>query len=161
MPNTPSQVHLGAAGLFANEITAPLQKQMAQQIFEAVGLAVWLPDEADLHGITALSGSGPAYCLMFLDAMQKAARKFGLSEAVCHKLAVQTMLGAAELAKQSDASPDELKRRVMSPGGTTERAISTFEQLGLTDIVGTAMYDAWIRSYELAGEDIPGKRNKT
>lgn len=161
MPNTPSQVHLGAAGLFANETTAPLQKQMTQQIFEAVGLAVWLNNEADLHGITALSGSGPAYCLLFLDAMETAARKFGLSETVCHKLAVQTMLGAAELAKQSELSPDELKRKVMSPGGTTERAISTFEQLRLTDIVGTAMYDAWIRSYELAGDDIPGKTNKT
>ncbi len=155
MPNTPAMVHIGASGLFANSLVSAEQKTLAANLFESVGLVAWVPTEADLHTVTALSGSGPAYCFMFIEAMEKAAIGLGLNATDARALAIQTMRGAAELAFRSDESPEQLKRRVMSPGGTTERAVSRFEQEKLADIVADAIGDAWSRSYELAGEKPP------
>ncbi|OZG74260.1 pyrroline-5-carboxylate reductase [Hahella sp. CCB-MM4] len=155
MPNTPALVHIGASGLFANSRVSPEQKNLAASLFESVGLVAWVPAESDLHTVTALSGSGPAYCFMFIEAMEKAAIGLGLNAADARALAIQTMRGAAELASRSEESPEQLKRRVMSPGGTTERAVSRFEQEKLAEVVAAAIGDAWSRSYELAGEEPP------
>lgn len=155
MPNTPAQVHLGATGMFANTQVSDEQKDIASQLFEAVGMAIWVATEHDIHTVTALSGSGPAYCFMFIEAMENAAKTLGLPDTEARLLAIQTMRGAAELAKQSEDTPAELKRKVMSPGGTTERAIARFEQDQLPAIVKSALHDAWQRSYELAGEKAP------
>jgi len=155
MPNTPAQVHLGATGLFANDHVSEAQQLLVKSLFEAVGIALWVGQEADLHGVTALSGSGPAYCFWFLDAMENAATGLGLPAELSRQLAIQTMLGAAALAAQSSASPNQLKLKVMSPGGTTEKAIARFEQEGLAASVALAMKDAWERSHELAGDSLP------
>jgi len=152
MPNTPAMVHIGASGLFANSRVDEQQKQLTSSLFEAIGIATWVKNEADLHTVTALSGSGPAYCFMFIEAMESAAVNLGLNTKDARTLAIQTMRGAAELAARSEDSPCTLKRRVMSPGGTTERAIARFEQEKLLEIVADAIRDAWLRSYELAGE---------
>ncbi|WP_020406023.1 pyrroline-5-carboxylate reductase [Hahella ganghwensis] len=153
MPNTPAQVHIGASGLFANARVSEDQKALTTRLFESIGLVAWVSSESDLHTVTALSGSGPAYCFMFIEAMEKAAIELGLNNSDARALAIQTMRGAAELASRSDESPEQLKRRVMSPGGTTERAVWRFEQEKLPEIVAAAMRDAWTRSYELAGEE--------
>ena len=155
MPNTPAQVHLGASGLFANNHVSVNQKKYTKQLFESIGVTQWVDDEKDLHTITALSGSGPAYCFLFLDAMEKAAESLGLNSDSARSLAIQTMRGAAELAMQSEFSPSELKQQVMSPGGTTEKAIARFEQEGMHALVANAVRDAWQRSYELAKDELP------
>lgn len=158
MPNTPAQVHRGASGLYANAQVASHQRSLAQNLFESVGSAFWLAEEKQLHAVTALSGSGPAYCFWFLEAMEQAATGLGLSAQMARQLAIQTMRGAAELAGNSDESPARLKQRVMSPGGTTERAIARFDKDNMATIVAAAMEEAWVRSYQLAGETVPKKR---
>ncbi len=155
MPNTPAQVHLGASGLFANRAVSENQKQATEGLFGAVGTVAWIEEERDLHTVTALSGSGPAYCFLFLEALEQAAVNLGLDQTAARQLTIQTMRGAAELATRSEEDPAALKRRVMSPGGTTEKAISRFEQEQLVAIVAAAVKDAWERSYQLAGEDPP------
>jgi pyrroline-5-carboxylate reductase len=150
MPNTPALVSIGATGLFANAFASPAQKQLAENILEAVGVVCWLPQEADIGAVTALSGSGPAYYFLLMEAMIAAGTRMGLSQETAQRLTLQTALGAATLAMQSDVPPAELRRRVTSPGGTTEQAIRTFERLGFTAIVAEAMHAAQRRSDELA-----------
>ena len=157
MPNTPAQVKFGATGLYANPKVSEQQQQFAQSLFESVGIALWVKEETDLHTVTALSGSGPAYCFWFLDAMETVATQLGLPAEISRQLAIQTMRGAAELAFTSNESPGQLKQRVMSPGGTTERAIAKFEDENMRAIIVEAMRDAWARSYQLAGESLPKK----
>jgi len=158
MPNTPAQVHRGASGLYANAQVASHQRSLAQSLFESVGIAFWLEEEKQLHAVTALSGSGPAYCFWFLEAMEQAAVSLGLPTQMARQLAIQTMRGAAELAGNSDESPAQLKRRVMSPGGTTERAIAKFDNDNMATIIAEAMEQAWARSYQLADETVPKKK---
>ena len=99
---------------------------------------MWLKDEQELDIVTALSGSGPAYYFLMMEAMIAAATRLGLSEDTARALTVQTALGAGMMASQSDVGPAELRRRVTSPGGTTERAIFTFEGAHIRDIVQAA-----------------------
>ncbi len=152
MPNTPALVQTGATGLFANEQVNEQQKQQAQSILEAVGTAIWVDTEPQLDAVTAVSGSGPAYFFLVMEAMQQAGVDLGLSPAVAEQLTLQTALGAARMALASDVDVAELRRRVTSPGGTTEQAINTFEQGGLKDLFAHAMADCARRSVELAGE---------
>jgi pyrroline-5-carboxylate reductase len=152
MPNTPALVQTGATGLFANEQVSVQQKQQAQSILEAVGTAIWVDTEPQLDAVTAVSGSGPAYFFLVMEAMQQAGIKLGLKPAVAEQLTLQTALGAARMALASDVDVAELRRRVTSPGGTTEQAINTFEQGGLEDLFTRAMTDCARRSVELAGE---------
>src|SRR5690554_454875 len=121
MPNTPSLVRKGAAGLYANAAVTPEQKTRVQSVFESIGTALWVDDEEQLHGVTALSGSGPAYFFLMLEALEAAATEAGIAPETARKLAIQTMAGAAEMAARSEHDPAQLKRNVMSPGGTTER----------------------------------------
>lgn len=152
MPNTPSLVKTGACGLYANAHTSAQQKAIAERIMSAVGLALWLDDEAQLDSVTAVSGSGPAYFFLVMEAMIDAGTGLGLSRESATQLTLQTALGAAQLAHQSDVSVAELRRRVMSPGGTTEAAIHSFEQDQLRDIFSRAMTACARRSASLARE---------
>jgi pyrroline-5-carboxylate reductase len=150
MPNTPAQVLKGASGLIANAQVTEAQKQMSTALFAGIGLVEWLTDETQMHAITALSGSGPAYIFMLIEAMEAAAVKQGIEASAARKLAAQTVLGAAQMVLDTGIAPGQLKRNVMSPGGTTERAISVFEDKQLMQIVDQAMQAAADRSRDLA-----------
>lgn len=152
MPNTPSLVGQGAAGLFANGAVSEDQKKTVGSIFNSIGKALWLEDEEQLHAVTALSGSGPAYFFLMLEALEAAASEAGIEAATARELAIQTMAGAAEMAARSEHDPARLKRNVMSPGGTTEQAIQTFEDGGLRPLVEKAYKAAMTRSREMARE---------
>lgn len=152
MPNTPSLVGMGAAGLYANADVTDEQKQHVESIFNSIGKALWLEDENQLHAVTALSGSGPAYFFLMLEALEAAASEAGIPAETARGLAIQTMAGAAEMASRSEHDPAQLKRNVMSPGGTTERAINTFEDGGLRPLVEKAYKAAMTRSQEMAEE---------
>lgn len=150
MPNTPALVGKGAAALFATGQVSEVQREQAQSIFTSVGTVNWVDDEQLLHGVTALSGSGPAYCFLFLEALEQAAVAAGLEPATARQMAIQTMAGAAEMAARGEDDPAQLKRNVMSPGGTTEKAIETFEQGDFRALVASAFDAAQKRSRELS-----------
>lgn len=150
MPNTPAQVLKGASGLIANEQVSASQKALAGELFSSIGLVEWLHHEDLIHAVTALSGSGPAYAFLVIEAMEQAAIKLGIEADAARILAAQTVLGAAEMVLAGDVSPGQLKRNVMSPGGTTERAIEVLEQQGLVATFDQAMQAAAQRSVELS-----------
>jgi pyrroline-5-carboxylate reductase len=158
MPNTPSLIQLGASGLFANEHTSIAQKNLAETVLKAAGIVQWVQSEAEIDAVTAVSGSGPAYYFLLMEAMIDAGVELGLSRETASELTIQTAIGAAQMAKESDVDTAELRRRVTSPGGTTEQAINTFESADLRDIVKAALNAANRRSGELAellGEEKP------
>ncbi len=152
MPNTPALLGCGASGLFANDRTSAQQRDFAQRVLSAVGITCWVSSEQELDAITALSGSGPAYFFLFLEAMVEAGIELGLDAQTAHRLALQTSLGASRMALESDVGLVELRRRVTSPSGTTERAIQSFERDGLRKTVSTAMRAAADRAAEMARE---------
>lgn len=152
MPNTPALVQLGATGLFANAQVSTEQKQLADSILRAVGIALWVDSEAQLDAVTAVSGSGPAYFFLVMEAMQAAGEKLGLAREVSAQLTLQTALGAARMAIDSDVDVVELRRRVTSPNGTTERAIASFENDNLRGLFENALTACDARSRELAKE---------
>lgn len=153
MPNTPALVQAGASALFANSNCSADQKACAQDLLNAVGIVCWLEQEADMDAVTALSGSGPAYFFLLMEAMQEAAVAQGLSAETAQLLCRQTALGAARLALQSDVDVSELRRRVTSPGGTTEAALRQFESEDFNAMVARALAKAADRSRELGAED--------
>ncbi len=150
MPNTPALVRSGATALLANNQTTPDQRNQAEAILRSVGLTVWVEAEILLDTVTALSGSGPAYFFLLMEAMEQAAVNMGLDRETARLLTQQTALGAAKVAIESDETPAELRRRVTSPGGTTEQAIAVFENKALLSIVLEAMQAAGQRSDELS-----------
>ncbi len=150
MPNTPALVNLGASGLFANSVVSQEQKQNAEQILQSTGITVWVKQEAQLDAVTAISGSGPAYFFLFIEALQNAAIELGLNTEIAAKLARQTALGAATMAIDKDVST--LRTQVTSKGGTTEQAIASFQQNGLAELVLKATRAAAKRSEELADQ---------
>ncbi len=152
MPNTPALVQTGATALFANGNVSAEQRALANQILRAVGIALWVDDEATLDTVTAVSGSGPAYFFLLMEAMQSAGEDMGLSADAARQLTLQTALGAAQMAISSDVDTAELRRRVTSPGGTTEQAIKVFEDQGMRDIVNQALTACRDRSESLAKE---------
>ncbi|MGM0571702.1 pyrroline-5-carboxylate reductase [Marinobacter sp.] len=152
MPNTPSLVGKGAAGLYANDAVTDDQKKTVESIFNSIGKALWLDDEEMLHAVTALSGSGPAYFFLMLESLEAAATEAGIEADTARALAIQTMAGAAEMAARSEHDPAQLKRNVMSPGGTTEQAVLTFEDGGMRALVEKAYKAAMTRSREMAKE---------
>ena len=150
MPNTPALVLTGATGLHANSQVSDEQRDLAENIMRSVGIALWVNDEADLDIVTAVSGSGPAYYFLLMEAMEKTAQAMGLDERTARLLVQQTALGAAKIALESEESPQQLRQRVTSPGGTTEQAIATFEQGGFAALVDQALQAARNRSIELS-----------
>ena len=152
MPNTPALLQCGATALFANSAVNEQQQQLADTILTAVGITRWVNTEPELDAVTAVSGSGPAYFFLAIEAMQAAGEKLGLSADVAKDLSLQTALGAARMAVESDVDAAELRRRVTSPKGTTERAVQLFQEGGFEDLFLTAMTGARDRSVELAEE---------
>lgn len=150
MPNTPALVQTGATGLFANAAVSAEQKKAAEEILGAVGLTLWVHDEALIDAVTAVSGSGPAYFFYVMEAMMAAGRELGLDDKTARALTLQTALGAAQMAITADVGPDELRRRVTSPGGTTERAVAAFDEAGLKAIFSRALAACAARGGELA-----------
>lgn len=150
MPNTPALIGLGASGLYANEHVTKAQCELAEAILDAVGSTAWVQTESDLDAVTALSGSGPAYVFLVIEAMQSAGEALGLKPDLAKAFAIETVLGAAEMAKGSPFSAAELRKQVTSPGGTTEKAISVLESYDIRDIFKEAMAAARQRSEELA-----------
>lgn len=150
MPNTPSLVGVGAAGLFANGHCQPQHKDWAEQISAAVGMVQWLDHEALIDAVIAVSGSGPAYFFLAMEAMIEEGVQQGLSPDTARQLTIQTVLGAATLAQHSDCEMAELRRRVTSPGGTTEQAIQYFENNGLRGLFAGAMRACAKRAQEMA-----------
>ncbi|WAK01976.1 pyrroline-5-carboxylate reductase [Methylobacter sp. YRD-M1] len=150
MPNTPALVLTGATGLHANRNVTAAQRDLAENIMRSVGISLWVDDESELDAVTAVSGSGPAYYFLLMEAMEKAAVELGLDEHTARLLVQQTALGAAKIALESSESPEQLRKRVTSPGGTTQRAIETFEQGGFTELVSKAMHAARDRSIEMS-----------
>lgn len=150
MPNTPALVQAGATGLFANEHTSEEQRSLAESILRAVGITLWFEEENKLDAVTAISGSGPAYFFLVMEAMQAAAEKLGLKAEDAHLLIVQTALGAARLALESNDPPAELRRKVTSKGGTTAAALQVLNDGGLVELFDQALKAAENRSRELA-----------
>ncbi|HEY8094642.1 MAG TPA: pyrroline-5-carboxylate reductase [Methylobacter sp.] len=150
MPNTPALVLTGATALHANDKVTAEQCDLAENILRSVGIALWVEDEAELDAVTAVSGSGPAYFFLLMEAMEKAALELGLPQETARLLVQQTALGAAKIALESAESPEQLRKRVTSPGGTTQQAIETFEQGGFTELVSKALHAARDRSIEMS-----------
>ena len=150
MPNTPALVRQGASGLFATTEVSAEQRQQAQELLSAVGIALWLNDEQQLDAVTAVSGSGPAYFFLLIEAMTAAGVKLGLPADIAAQLTLQTALGAAHMAVSSDVDAAELRRRVTSPAGTTEAAIKSFQANGFEALVEKALGAAAHRSAEMA-----------
>ena len=152
MPNTPALVQKGATALFANAAVSEAQRQQTDQILSAIGLALWVDTEAKLDAVTAVSGSGPAYFFLLMEAMQSAGVALGLSKQEANQLTLQTALGAAEMAISSNVDAAQLRRQVTSPNGTTEAAIQSFENNDFNAIVNIALTAAKDRSEQLAKE---------
>lgn len=150
MPNTPSLLRCGATGLFANAVVSNEQKALAENIMQATGIALWVDKEELMEAVTGVSGSGPAYFFLMMEAMQQAGEAVGLTPEVARQLTLQTALGAARMATESDVEPAELRRRVTSPGGTTEQAIKTFNEGDLTGLFEKAVKASANRGKELA-----------
>lgn len=151
MPNTPALVQAGMTGLYANSRVSEEQRSLAESIMRAVGMVLWFDDEEKLHAITAVSGSGPAYFFLVMEAMQSSAEGFGLTPQEARILVQQTAFGAAKLAMESPESAGELRRNVTSPGGTTEAAIGQLQAAGLEATFDTALKAAAQRSIVLSG----------
>jgi pyrroline-5-carboxylate reductase len=147
MPNTPALLRQGVSGLFATSEVSAEQRQQAEELLSAVGIALWLNEEQQLDAVTA---SGPAYFFLLIEAMTAAGVKLGLPADIAAQLTVQTALGAAHMAVASDVDAAELRRRVTSPAGTTEAAIKSFQAGGFEALVEKALGAAAHRSAEMA-----------
>jgi len=152
MPNTPALIQAGASGLFANPQTGQAQKDAADRILTAAGITVWVDKESQLDAVTAVSGSGPAYFFLFIEAMQLAGNKLGLDMDTAGLLARQTALGAARMAIEGNDDAATLRSKVTSKGGTTAAAIASLENNNFSAIIEEALTAANNRAVELADE---------
>jgi pyrroline-5-carboxylate reductase len=125
-------------------------RSRAEYVLKACGESVWVDDEKQLHAVTAVSGSGPAYFFLLAEIMQAAGIKLGLSEALSARLAAQTALGAGKMLVESNRSAEELRHQVTSPGGTTQSALDIMFELGLPNAVREGVIAACKRSEELS-----------
>jgi len=151
MPNTPAQIGLGMTGIYANENTSATQKQLAETLLKSTGEAIWLGEEHQIDQITSLSGSGPAYFFLFMEAMEQHAKNYGFDTETSRKIVEQTALGAAAMVKQNQNTDIEvLRANVTSKGGTTQAALETLVAGGLPQLVSKACNAALHRAQELA-----------
>jgi pyrroline-5-carboxylate reductase len=153
MPNTPALIGAGVAALYAPRGVVPADRERAERILAAVGETVWVESEALLDPVTAVSGSGPAYVFWFIEQLAQSGVALGLAEATARKLALQTVLGAAQLAARSGEPASVLRERVTSKGGTTEAALRVFDEERLAERLRRALEAASRRSTEL-GEQL-------
>jgi len=149
MPNTPALIGCGASALYANSFVSEAQHELAESIMRAVGVIVWLENEKQMDTVTALSGCGPAYFFLMMEALQAAAEELGLPSETARLLTLETGLGAVRMAIESGATLTELRQRVASPGGSTEKALSVLEENNIRDIYKKALLAAKLRSEEL------------
>lgn len=150
MPNTPALIGSGATGLYASENVTPELRDEAESILRTAGLVVWVDNEDLMDVVTALSGSGPAYFFLVMEALESAAVKQGLRPETARLLTLETAYGAAKMALEDDEEPARLRQRVTSPGGTTEQAIQSFEDNNIRAMFEQALDAATRRSRELA-----------
>ena len=152
MPNTPALVGQGITGLYPCPAITPADKALVEQVIGTTGQHLWVQQESQLDAVTALSGSGPAYVFYFLEAMTEAGVGMGLSAEQAYKLALATFSGASSLAAASTESPEVLRQRVTSKGGTTYAAITSMEASGVKPLFVKAMQAAEVRARELGDE---------
>lgn len=152
MPNTPSKIQMGATGLYATDNITNEQKQLAGAVMQASGLIMWVDKEDDMHAVTAVAGSAPAYVFYFIESMIDGGVALGLDKEQASALAMQTVLGAATMAMNSEDSPSELRRKVMSPKGTTQAAIESMQHNEIGRQIGEAMQACYDRSVALSQE---------
>lgn len=152
MPNTPALFNQGITGIFANTHVSTEQKTLADTILTSVGTNVWLNNEGLIDAVTAVSGSGPAYFFLMLEAMTKAGVDLGLDQPTAQKLSIQTALGAAIMVNESNDSPQTLRTKVTSPNGATQAAIESFQTQNFEAIVAQAMRCAFNRAKEIGVE---------
>lgn len=152
MPNTPALIGAGASGLCANARTTAAQRRGAETVLGAAGLTVWIDAESQMDIVTALSGSGPAYFFLLVEALEDAAVAQGLPREAARQLATQTAFGAGRMLREDGETAAVLRERVTSPGGTTQAALERFAARGLRDIVADAVTAATQRGRELAAQ---------
>ncbi|HKJ17829.1 MAG TPA: pyrroline-5-carboxylate reductase [Xanthomonadales bacterium] len=151
MPNTPALIGHGVCGLYASANCKPHHRDQAEHIMRTAGEVVWVEDESLMDVITAVSGSGPAYYFLMTEALAAAGRELGLSESDAQLLAIHTAEGAGAMLARNESTPEVLRQRVTSPGGTTQAAIESMEANGFRDLMRTAVEAATRRGRELAG----------
>jgi pyrroline-5-carboxylate reductase len=149
MPNTPSLVGLGVTGVAAGSRASASDAALVRTLFETVGAVIELP-ESQIDALGTISGSGPAYVFFLIEQLTATARKLGFDESQARLMVEQTFRGASEMLAASDADPAELRRRVTSPKGTTERAIGVLQAADLSDLFDRAAAAALVRSAEMA-----------
>ncbi|KRU21914.1 pyrroline-5-carboxylate reductase [Psychrobacter piscatorii] len=152
MPNTPSMIQMGATGLYGTDNISAEQKELATAVMEASGLVMWVDNEEHMHAVTAVSGSAPAYMFYFIESMVDGAVALGLDKEQASALAMQTMLGAAKMAMNSEDTPAELRRKVTSPNGTTQAAVESMQANEIGRQIGEAMQACYDRSQALSEE---------
>lgn len=152
MPNTPALVQSGATALYANKFVSKDQHSLAESIMRSVGITLWIEDEQQMDAVTALSGSGPAYFFLLMEILDKAGQKLGLPPETSRLLTLQTAFGAAKMDLETVENSAELRKRVTSPGGTTEQAVKVLESGNLQELFEQALVAAKTRSQELAEE---------
>ncbi len=150
MPNTPALVGAGATGLIANVRASADDRARAEALLGAAGRTAWIEREALMDAVTALSGSGPAYFFLLVEALEDAAVAQGLPRETARMLASQTCLGAGRMLAESGEAPSTLRERVTSPGGTTAAALAAFEEGGFRELVSDAVAAATERGRELS-----------
>ncbi|MGD8949511.1 MAG: pyrroline-5-carboxylate reductase [Desulfobacterales bacterium] len=150
MPNTPALVLSAVSGMSPNRFVTEEDARVARTLLQAVGEVIEFEEEA-LDAVTALSGSGPAYVFYLVESMTEAGIQMGLEPAAAASLAAATLRGAAKLLEASGEPPEELRRKVTSPGGTTAAAIDVFEKRGFKSIIIAAIASATRRAQELSG----------
>lgn len=152
MPNTPAMIQMGATGLYGTDNISAEQKELATAVMEASGLVMWVKDEAHMHAVTAVSGSAPAYMFYFIESMVDKGIALGLDTEQASALALQTMIGAAKMAMDSEDAPAELRRKVTSPNGTTQAAVESMQANDIGRQIGEAMQACYDRSQALSEE---------
>ena len=152
MPNTPSLISMGCSGMYSNAQVNSDQRELCSKLFNTVGISCWVPNEADIDSVTALSGSGPAYFMLFIQSLIDAAMAAGLDQHTAKNLAVQTAAGTAAMIDRSEHSIEQLIENITVPSGTTEKAMQSFDKANLPLIINTAFDAARHRAEQLAIE---------
>ena len=152
MPNTPSSIGRGITAVCANNKVISHQKKICEELFRAVGDVVWISEESHMDAVTAVSGSGPAYLFLMIECLSEAGISIGLDPDISYKLALETIAGSSELARNDSEPPNILRENVTSPGGTTEAALDILmSENGLKSLLDKAVKAAYQRSKDLAG----------
>ncbi len=155
MPNTPAKLRAGASAFCLGQHAGREEQQLTETLLAAVGTVVCV-DESDMNAVTALSGSGPAYLFRMAEIMTQAGQEMGLSESVAKALTRQTILGAGRMLAETGQEAGELRRAVTSKGGTTEAALTYWEENGFSELVRSALARARDRAQELTPRDTEG-----